>query len=67
LEFSRNAILQFLVFCALPQMRGPKRTGTRQDFIDLYQHLEGGQHSEVKEIATKFKFKGWKFAPAHNP
>lgn len=67
LEFSRNAILQFLVFCALPQMHGLKRSGTRQNFIDLYQHLEGGQHAEVKEIVTKFKFKGWKVVSAHNP
>ena len=67
LEFSRNAILQFLVFCALPQMHGPNRTGTRQDFIDLYQHLEGGHYAEIKEIVTKFKFKSWKIVPGHNP
>ena len=66
LEFSRNAILQFLVFCALPQMRGPNRTGTRQDFIDLYRHLEGGQHSEIKELVSRFRFKGWKAVPAHD-
>jgi hypothetical protein len=67
LEFSRNAILQFLMFCALPQMHGPKRAGTRQDFIDLYQYLEGGQHLEVKEIVTTFKFNNWKVIPARQP
>ena len=67
LEFSRNAILQFLMFCALPQIDGSARTGTRQDFINLYQQLEGSQHSEVKEIVTKFRFKSWKIVPAYNP
>jgi hypothetical protein len=67
LEFSRNAILQFLVFCALPQMHGPNRTGTRQDFIDLYQHLEGGHYAEIKEIVATFKFKSWKIVQSHNP
>ena len=63
LDFSRNAIMQFLSFCALPQMYGPKRSGARQDFIDLYQRLEGDHHSQIKEIVAKFKFKRWTIVP----
>jgi hypothetical protein len=50
LDFTRNVILQFLMFCALPQFRGPNRTGSREDFIDLYKHCEVGQHNEIVQL-----------------
>lgn len=67
LEFTRNVILQFLLFCALPQFRGPNRTGSREDFIDLYKHCEGGQHNEIVQVVATYNFKGWKTVPAHVP
>lgn len=65
LEFTRNAILQFLVLCALPQFRSSTRTGTRKDFLDLYKHCEGGQHAEIAQVVAQYDFKTWKLVPAH--
>lgn len=67
LEFARNAILQFLALCAWPQMQSPTRSGTRQDFLDLYRFLEGGRHAEIQQIKSTFNFKGWKVVPAPDP
>jgi hypothetical protein len=64
LEFTRNVILQFLMFCALPQFRGPNRTGSREDFIDLYKHCEGGQHNDIVQVVATYNFKRWKTVPA---
>ncbi len=66
LEFTRNANLQFLVFCALPHFRGPIRTGTKKDFLDFYKHCEGGQHAEIAQVVTQYDFKTWKLVPAHS-
>jgi hypothetical protein len=61
MEFTRNVVLQFLQFCHVLQPLGPKRVGTKDDFLELYRDTEGTFQSEIREIINKYEF-SWDIA-----
>lgn len=63
MEFTRNVVLQFLVFCHRLQPLGPKRVGTREDFLDLYHEVEARFHDEIEAMVKKYKF-SWSVVPS---
>lgn len=64
--FTRNVMLQFLVFCRQLQPLGLKRAGTREDVLDLYREIEGSFHDEI-EITTKQYGFAWNVVPSTTP
>lgn len=56
MEFTRNVVLQFLQFCHVLQPLGPKRVGTKDDFLELYRDTEGTFQSEIREIVKRYGF-----------
>jgi hypothetical protein len=70
MELTRNVVLQFLQFCHVLQPLGPKRVGTKDDFLELYRHTEGAFQSEIGEIVKKYGF-SWDIASppttSHSP
>jgi hypothetical protein len=67
LEFTRNVILQFLMFCHQLQPIGMTRAGTKEDFLELYRRLEALFHDDVARIAKEYGFKRWKVVPKSAP
>lgn len=66
MDFTRNVVLQFLVFCHRLQPLGPRRVGTRDDFLSLYREAEGRFHDDVDAIVKKYKF-AWNVMPSPAP
>lgn len=62
LEFTRNVILQFLLFCRQIQPLGQNRVGTKQDFLTLYRQLEGAYHDDIAAIVKQHGW-SWDLAP----
>ena len=62
LEFTRNVVLQFLVFCRQLQPLGARRCGTREDFLDLYRECEGAFHDDIAAIMKQYQL-NWKIVP----
>ncbi len=61
MEFTRNVVLQFLQFCHVLQPLGPKRVGTKEDFLELYRDTERTFETEIREIVDKHEL-GWDIA-----
>jgi hypothetical protein len=66
MEFTRNVALQFLQFCHVLQPLGPKRVGTKDDFLELYRDTEGTFQSEIREIVKTDGF-SWDIGPQARP
>jgi Apea-like HEPN len=60
LEFTRNLILQFLVFCHRLQPLGPRHIGTKKDFVELYRECEANFPDEIATIVNDYGFRHWK-------
>jgi hypothetical protein len=56
LEFTRNVVLQFFVFCRQLQPLGTRRVGIKKDFLDLYRECEATFHDEIAAIVNQY---GW--------
>jgi hypothetical protein len=56
LEFTRNVVLQFFVFCRQLQPLGTRRVGIKKDFLDLYRECEATFHNEIAAIVNQY---GW--------
>jgi hypothetical protein len=59
IEFTRNVILQFLVFCRQLQPLGEHRVGTKEDLLELYRACESTFHDDVVKVINEYKLK-WK-------
>jgi len=66
MDFTRNVVLQFLVFCHWLQPLGPKRVGNREDFLELYREAEGRFHDEIEAIVKQYRFT-WDVVPSATP
>jgi len=67
LEFTRNVILQFLLFCHHLQPLGRRRVGTKKEFQELYRECEGTSHDEIDAIIKKYRFKDWQIVLKPTP
>jgi Apea-like HEPN len=67
LEFTRNVILQFLMFCHQLQPIGTTRACTKEDFVELYRRLEALFHDDVARVVKEYRFKDWKVVPKSTP
>jgi hypothetical protein len=65
LEFARNVVLQFLLFCRQLQPFGVRRIGTKEEFLELYRASEASFRDEIKTIVQQFGYR-WEM-PADAP
>ena len=60
MDFTRHAIIQFLLFCSHLEPLGSGREGTREDFLELYLNCAGQFADEIEEVVVNCNFKKWK-------
>jgi hypothetical protein len=65
LEFARNVVLQFLLFCRQLQPFGVRRISTKEEFLELYRASEASFRDEIKTIVQQFGYR-WEM-PADAP